>query len=186
MHVNIGKFCKPFIIIFFLIISFTGVLFFRVGELLMRTWHPGNRLASKRDAHLPAAWRGRVQIFQNDRPRASTASNVWYGGPSAVLKPAIEVACCAYRSSIIKNSSNEIERFRGTGLYALSFDQLHKRTCEFVSWGGYKKTLALHPGLFSARIWSPQSRMRSSLSLQNLHASRRTFKQILTSQAGWL
>uniref|UniRef100_M4BXQ7 Uncharacterized protein n=1 Tax=Hyaloperonospora arabidopsidis (strain Emoy2) TaxID=559515 RepID=M4BXQ7_HYAAE len=42
----------------------------------------------------------------------------------------------------------------------------------------------MNPGLFTARIWSSQSRMRFSFSLQSLRVSRRSIVQRYTSQEG--
>nr|CCA27457.1 PREDICTED: similar to conserved hypothetical protein [Albugo laibachii Nc14] len=51
--------------------------------------------------------------------------------PALSKQIAIEIACYAYRSAIIEQSSNAIEGFRGTGLYPLSLVQLHKRLGEY-------------------------------------------------------
>ena len=40
--------------------------------------------------------------------------------PALSNQTAIEIGCYAYRSIIIKNISNAIEDFQGTGLYPLS------------------------------------------------------------------
>ena len=55
-----------------------------------------------------------------------------------------------------------------------------------IKLGKWKATLVMHHGLFATPMWSPQSRMRSSLSLQSLYASRRSVEQRSTSQAGCL
>ena len=47
-------------------------------------------------------------------------------------------------------------------------------------------TMAMHPVLFTAYMWSPQSSIRSSRSLQRLCGSRRSVEQRSTSQAVWL
>nr|CCA19880.1 conserved hypothetical protein [Albugo laibachii Nc14] len=57
--------------------------------------------------------------------------------PALSKQIAIEIACYAYRSAIIEQSSNAIEGFRGTGLYPLSLVQLHKRLGEYQA-GGVK------------------------------------------------
>lgn len=57
--------------------------------------------------------------------------------PTLSKKTAIEIACDAYRSTIIEHSNNAVEGFRGTGLYPLSLVQLHKRLGEYQA-GGVK------------------------------------------------
>ena len=57
--------------------------------------------------------------------------------PALSKQTAFEIAWYAYRGAIIKNFSNEFKGLRGTGLYALTLIQLHKRIDEYQSGGIY-------------------------------------------------
>ena len=50
--------------------------------------------------------------------------------PALPKQTAIEIAYYAYRRATVKNSSNAIEGLWGTGLYAFSVIQIHKRIGE--------------------------------------------------------
>ena len=50
--------------------------------------------------------------------------------PALSKQTAIEIACYAYRSTIIDHSTNAVEGFQGTGLYPLSLIQLDKHLSE--------------------------------------------------------
>ena len=66
--------------------------------------------------------------------------------PALFKQTAIDFACYAYRSTIIENSWNAIEGFRGTGLYPVSLIQLHKRLGEYQA-GGVKGDFGNAPWL---------------------------------------